>query len=233
VGGLAKSVLGAVQTAQANKARKALQDPGAEVTSATIQATNLARNLAATTYIDPRDTEASRGRSSDIIAEATRRGTGIDNVAEAYRMEQQDQGRRYSQAANEFYTNNARYIAALGDLSNEQVRVQQYGQGRFREDLAATGALASAGQSNIVGGLDSAAAGAISAAGREMPSTSTVTGNATKTAGLDPFLSGRIASLASNPMQIGPSAGPAVPSAPLYKSPEININPLFYSQIKR
>jgi len=167
VGGLAKTVMGGVQAAKANKLRKNLKDPGAEVTEATKQSTALARNLAATTYVDPRDTDASRGRTSDILSEATRRGSGIDNVADAYRMEQQDQGRRYSQAAGEFYSNNARYAGALGALAQEQLRVQQYGQGRFQEELKAVGQLATAGQNNIVGGLDSIAAVAASAMGRE------------------------------------------------------------------
>jgi len=233
VGGLAKLGLGAVQTAQAKKARKALRDPGAEVTQATLDATARARNLAAVTYVDPRDVEASSGRSSDIIAEATRRGTGIDNVAEAYRMEQEDQGRRHTQAANEFYTNNARYIAALGNLAGEQTRVQQYRQGRFQQDVAATGALATAGQENIVGGIDGIAAAGINAVAREMPSQSTTTGNATTTTGMDPLLRARIAALESNYMQIGPQAGPPAPAQPLMKLPALDINPLYPTLLRR
>ncbi len=166
VAALGKMGLGAAQVARANKARRQLQDPGAQVTEAELTNTAVARNLAATAFVDPREVEATRGRTSDILAEATRRGSGIDNVAEAFRMEQADQSQRFSRAANEFYTNNARYMMALQGLSREQARVQQYNQGRFAQDLAATGALATAGQNNIIGGLDSAGAAALSAFGR-------------------------------------------------------------------
>ena len=231
VGGLAKTVMGGVQAAKANKLRKNLKDPGAEVTEATKQSTALARNLAATTYVDPRDTDASRGRTSDILSEATRRGSGIDNVADAYRMEQQDQGRRYSQAAGEFYSNNARYAGALGAMAQEQLRVQQYGQGRFQQELQAVGQLATAGQNNIVGGLDSIAAVGASAMGREaggsdggtggtggaagegdaatvdlktMPASSTTVGNATTTEGVAPVV-GNPYQASINSLLSGPS----------------------------
>jgi hypothetical protein len=164
VSGGTKAITGAVQAAQAKKALRELgPDPGARVATSVEEATARARQLAGTAFIDPRDIEFSRGRTSDVLSEATRRGSGLDNVAEAYRMEQRDQARRFSQAANEFYGNNQAYMAALRAQGAEEVRVQRYNQDRYRQAEQGIQAARTAAQENIGEGFDMIGAGFVAA----------------------------------------------------------------------